>query len=734
MFSRRPWRNSIGALALATCALMPTGCASWQGPRIDPSGQKIFIWPGQTPPPVTPPPPAPGTIVVPAPGTTVLGAAAPATPPPAIVTTPPPVVTTPLPPPPSIGLPAGNLQAPPVYPDAGIPASPPPVITTPPPPAVTPGAAPVITTPLSATVAPIPPPPPPVDAQFAFPAPTIAQAGHPLILTTLVTRRTDRVPLAGWIVRYEVTNTGAALGGSGSSRVEVPTDSSGRASIEISPLSTAPGEAVVNMVAIAPPELTSGGTAISEVARGTATINWRNGVPGAPAWSPQPPAFGGMTAPSLSGPGLPPPLDTSSSTLSQPYTSSDRAPSRFEPPPSLSDSDSPKRTYAAPPPRDSAPSGKPELAVEVRLRNSGSVEVGGYANFDVLVTNRGKSVARNVKVLDQFDEGLTHIQAQPGKRAVEYNAIGQLPPGETRSVALTFGVQVAGQLCHEVSVSADDAATVVERGCVTAVAAKPAGQPVIEVTKQGPPRHYVGEMAKFRVVVKNTGEVPVTNLVIVDRYDQALDPRFISEGAEQLADGTLQWKVARLEAGERRAFDVQAACVAASKSACSMVIVTADGGIRISEERCVEILPAGAPVTGAPGGVSPPPALPAEPLRVTLQSTANPARVAVPAALYVFVENVSRIAQQQVTLRVQMAPQAAPIPDQIKPAGEMVGAFEVRFNNLGDIAPGERRQFEIPYLPTAERVVTFSALVEAYGLARPISVESTPIQIEAAAQ
>lgn len=732
----RQWRTLLRALVIAACALSPVGCASWNGPRIDPSGQRILVWPGQTPPPTTPPPPPPGTILVPPPGTSVVGPAT-STPPPSLVTTPPPpvVTTTPPPPPPTIGLPQGNLQAPPVYPDAGVPASPPPIITTPPPPTTSPGAAPIITTPTAA--APVALPPPPVDAQFAFPAPTIAQVGHPLILTTLVTRRTDRVPLAGWTVRYEVTNTGAALGSSGANRVEVPTDASGRASIEISPLSTSPGEAVVNMVAIAPAELTTGPTSTAEVARGTATITWRNGVPGAPAWAPQPLAMsGGMPAPSLVGPGLPPPPDTAASAPPQPYSSSDRAPNRFEPPPSLSNDDGPKRTYAPPPTSkssESAPVGKPELAVEVRLRNPGSVEVGGYANFDVLVSNRGAAVARNVKVIDQFDEGLTHIQAQPGKRAVEYNAIGQLPPGESRSVALTFGVHAAGQLCHEVTVSADDAASVVERGCVQGVEPKPVGQPVIEVTKQGPRRHYVGELALFSVVIKNSGEVPVTNLVINDRYDPSLDPRSMTAGASKQADDSLEWRISRMEVGERREFKVSAACISPSNSACSAVTVTGDGGILIGQQRCVEILPALGQTASPPGGVSPPPAAGSD-LKLTLQSTANPARVGVPAILYVFVENVGRDTQRQVRLRVQLPPEAAPIAGEIDPAGEIVGAFEVRFANIGDIAPGERRQVKIPYSPTAARVVTFSALVEAYGMTQPISTESAPIQIEAAAQ
>src|SRR3972149_4928774 len=120
MLFRRKLRPPLCALVAAACAVTAPGCASWQGPRIDPSGERILIWPGQAPPVVSPPPTASPFAV-----------------------------------------PAGPRAVPP-------PATPGP-----------PAAALPVT------------PPPSVDAQFAFPATTIAQAGHPLVLTTIVTRRTD---------------------------------------------------------------------------------------------------------------------------------------------------------------------------------------------------------------------------------------------------------------------------------------------------------------------------------------------------------------------------------------------------------------------------------------------------------------------------------------------------------------------------------------------------------------
>ena len=114
----------------------------------------------------------------------------------------------------------------------------------------------------------------------------------------------------------------------------------------------------------------------------------------------------------------------------------------------------------------------------------------------------------------------------------------------------------------------------------------------------------------------------------------------------------------------------------------------------------------------------------------------NPARVGVPASLFVFVENVGRNTERVTALRVQLPREAPPIASQIQPsgAGEMYGALEVRFNNVGEIGVGERRQFEIPFNAEQPGVVTFLALVEADGMGQPMTTESNPIQIEAASQ
>ena len=105
MCPQSTWRNEFGVRRLVSCAMLVAavlcgGCASWQLPRIDPTGESLLIWPNQQPVVVVGPPP--GATVITSPGIA------------------PPFVVPAAPP--SIQLPAGNVQAAPVYSD--VPAAP----------------------------------------------------------------------------------------------------------------------------------------------------------------------------------------------------------------------------------------------------------------------------------------------------------------------------------------------------------------------------------------------------------------------------------------------------------------------------------------------------------------------------------------------------------------------------------------------------------------------------------
>ena len=253
------------------------------------------------------------------------------------------------------------------------------------------------------------------------------------------------------------------------------------------------------------------------------------------------------------------------------------------------------------------------------------------------------------------------------------------------------------------------------------------------MTKLGPTRHYVGEIAKFRIVIKNTGNFPVTNLEVVDHYNSCARAAFDRFGPRDAAERRFAAaRLPRLEKGERREINVQCACVSPSQSACSLVTVTADGDLRYADEKCVEISAARRDAAGTTGGIAPPPALPAETLKLTLRTSANPARVGGPAhAVGVPRKPQPADAARGGTPHSIAERNHAQYVAQILPPGafEIVGQLEVRFNNVGTINPGERRDFDNSAERKLAGVVTFVAQVIAAGMAQPIVYESNPIQI-----
>ena len=138
-------------------------------------------------------------------------------------------------------------------------------------------------------------------------------------------------------------------------------------------------------------------------------------------------------------------------------------------------------------------------------------------------------------------------------------------------------------------------------------------------------------------MIKNSGQVPITHLEVVDQYDTAFSPQCTDSGSQTVSPGRILWKIDRLDVGERREFNVEAACVTATSTTnrtCSRVTVTADDGINPPQEKCVEILPLSPAVIGGrplPDRVPPRASLRHAPLRLALPRL--PRRISPPLAL-----------------------------------------------------------------------------------------------------
>jgi uncharacterized repeat protein (TIGR01451 family) len=236
------------------------------------------------------------------------------------------------------------------------------------------------------------------------------------------------------------------------------------------------------------------------------------------------------------------------------------------------------------PPRDEALTGPPRLDVQMTNVGPTSVAVGEYARFNLTVTNRGETAARNILVLDRFAPGLRHEEDRRNELAVKYEGMSDLAVGESASVALSFQVVAAGEQCHTATVSADGAEAVTRQACVRGVSA------TLGVTINGPRRRVVGETAEFEVVIRNDSDVPATNVEVIHQLDSAYRAQLTDPGMQQQADGSIRFRVGQINARQTRTYRMTAQCAASKASACHLVTVTADGGVVQAAQSCPEIV------------------------------------------------------------------------------------------------------------------------------------------------
>jgi hypothetical protein len=521
------------------------------------------------------------------------------------------------------------------------------------------------------------------------------------VLTTTVLRRTDGAPLAGWLVRYEATS-GASFGYEGGNVVEVPTDGAGRASVEVSPVDAAGGSTSVNITIVRPPMAGTDASPQLEIGRGVATISWDAGAVAGPE------TF--QVQPAPMNPGFVSPSPASPPATTSPYESTPR--------PALPNTDSPATESYVKPSAEPAP-GRPRLDIEVRRTTAENVAVGDFVSFDIVVTNRGDGTARGIKIRSQFDRGLSHPEAKPNVFAVDYNTMRDLPPGDSETIPLTFGVVAGGTQCHEVTVTAEGAEAATARGCITA------GQATLEIEVRGHRSRVVGQTAEFVAVIRNVADVAATNIEIVARCDAPLDPSRAEPGHQRLPDGGLVMRIEKMEAKEQRTFRMEAVCRTPALSACNRISVSADGGISVADEACVEILPAQPP--GSPVG----PAAPAASnLRLTITESTNPARVGERLVVYLNVQNSGQQVERQVSVRMLLPPELAADAAQIQPQSEAsVRGQEIRFSTIPELQPTAERQYVIPVNVNRDGKVTIRAELAAPSLAAPLVLDSNLIEI-----
>jgi len=186
--------------------------------------------------------------------------------------------------------------------------------------------------------------------------------------------------------------------------------------------------------------------------------------------------------------------------------------------------------------------GVPELTIEKTTPNE-QVLLGASVPWNITVTNVGNFCAYDVVVTDTLPAGVAHSSGEK----VLTTELGTLAPGESRDITINTEATVTGEHCNVAVVDSSNAGSAKDDACVVVVEAG------LDVVKEGTPMQFVGKKASYTINVTNTGDVPLTDVVVTDTVP-AQNKLLTAEGA-QISGNTATWTT-NLGAGESKSFEL----------------------------------------------------------------------------------------------------------------------------------------------------------------------------------
>lgn len=236
-------------------------------------------------------------------------------------------------------------------------------------------------------------------------------------------------------------------------------------------------------------------------------------------------------------------------------------------------------------------------APSLTIRSTGPSEasIGSSIRFRVEVRNTGSLSTRNVVVTQAVPQGATYLSSVPDGRLagdrLEWQ-LGDLGAGETRTIDVNLRVDRTGAIQNCANVTTAEGLTA--QDCVTTTVVTP----TLELTLSAPDTAAVGQPIDFRGVIVNRGTVPATGLRLLDRFDAGLEhDRYtspIERDIETIQPGQSVPVTLTLRATRPGRF-------------CNTMEVVGDSGVKAFDERCVNVVEAGAAVPPPPttGGATP---------------------------------------------------------------------------------------------------------------------------------
>jgi uncharacterized repeat protein (TIGR01451 family) len=325
------------------------------------------------------------------------------------------------------------------------------------------------------------------------------------------------------------------------------------------------------------------------------------------------------------------------------------------------------------------------------------VMVGDAATIVLTVSNPGDGPAEQVKIHALLSEGLEH----PRGRNVDFE-VGNLAPGESRSVQLICGTKVGGEQRCDGLAEADGDLKAQDRCVVNVI------MPRLDLDVAGPKLRYLERKAVYTFKVTNPGDASATNVTVSDVVPPGFKFLNASDGGRHdFSTRTVSWFLGEIGPGQSK--DVKMEVLAINPGEFHhKVTAQAARGLRVDNE-----------ITTRIEGLSA--------ILLEVVDTEDPIEVGAGTAYEIRITNTGSKTETDIKL-------VCTVPDKM----QFVGAQgpvrfheqgrDVIFDALPKLAPRADAIFRINVKATAPGDVRFKAQITSTNLVEPVlEMESTRI-------
>jgi uncharacterized repeat protein (TIGR01451 family) len=166
------------------------------------------------------------------------------------------------------------------------------------------------------------------------------------------------------------------------------------------------------------------------------------------------------------------------------------------------------------------------------------VELCQPVEYTITVSNTGSCAAEDVVVTDTVPCELEHSS---GLKTLVYK-LGRLEPCQSREIHVCLKAIQRGRACNTAVVTACNADSSSCQACTCIVVCSS------EIVKTGPKEVAIGKNADYQITATNTGDVPLTDVVVTDTAPTATS--IVSANGATIRGNQAIWRLRELKPGE----------------------------------------------------------------------------------------------------------------------------------------------------------------------------------------